>query len=82
MQYELASEARNATTSATSSASPIRGIGKPANTAALSTSSNWSPPVIGVSITPGWTELTRIPAGPSSMAAVLVMPRIAHFEAT
>ena len=43
-----------------------------------------SPPctrVIGVSIMPGWTELTRIPFGPSSIAATLVMPRIANLVA-
>src|SRR5689334_23075830 len=31
---------------------------------------------------PGWIELTRMPFGPSSMAAALVMPRIAHLVAT
>ena len=43
-----------------------------------------SPPctrVIGVSIIPGCTELTRIPFGPSSIAAHLVIPRIAHLVA-
>src|SRR6478609_7813853 len=43
-----------------------------------------SPPctrVIGVSIMPGWIEFTRMPLGPSSIAAHLVMPRIAHLVA-
>ena len=34
--------------------------------------------VIGVSIIPGCTEFTRIPFGPSSSAADLVIPRIAN----
>ena len=39
------------------------------------------PPIIGVSMMPGWIEFTLIPCGPSSMAAPLVMPRTAHFVA-
>src|SRR5680860_1109456 len=34
--------------------------------------------VMGVSIAPGWTELTRMPDGPGSNAAVLVRPRTAN----
>src|SRR6478735_3823467 len=43
-----------------------------------------SPPwtrVMPVSIMPGCTELTRMPLGPSSIAAALVMPRIANLVA-
>ena len=36
---------------------------------------------MSVSIMPGCTELSRIPFGPSSSAATLVMPRIANFVA-
>ena len=36
---------------------------------------------IGESIVPGTTTFTRMPLGPSSAAAVLVSPRMAHFEA-
>ena len=38
-------------------------------------------PLITVSMPPGWIEFTRMPWRPSSIAAVLVMPRTAHFEA-
>ena len=32
-------------------------------------------------MTPGCTEFTRMPSGPSSTAAVLVRPRTPHFDA-
>ena len=44
-------------------------------------SSRSVPPIIGVSMIPGWIELTLTPCGPSSIAAPLVMPRTAHFVA-
>ena len=37
--------------------------------------------IIGVSMMPGWIELTRMLNGPSSWAAPLVMPRTAHLVA-
>jgi hypothetical protein len=37
---------------------------------------------IGVSMMPGWFELTRMPSGPSSMAAAFVMPVTANLLAT
>ena len=37
---------------------------------------------MAVSIPAGWTELTRMPCGPSSIAAVLVMPVTANLLAT
>ena len=40
------------------------------------------PATIGVMIGPGWIDITRIPAGPSSSAAVFVRPRMPHLEAT
>ena len=36
---------------------------------------------IGVSTTPGWTELTRMPCGASSIAQALVIPSTACFIA-
>src|SRR5260370_24210740 len=36
---------------------------------------------VGVSITPGWIEFTRIPRRPRSCAADFVIPRDAHFVA-
>ena len=32
-------------------------------------------------VMPGWIEFTRIPRGPSSIAAALVIPRMANFVA-
>ncbi len=39
------------------------------------------PAVMGVAIGPGWIDITRMPNGPSSSAALLVRPRTPHLEA-
>ena len=67
---------------AMSSTSPTRPRGRWSNESG-GRSSGFSPPphAMGESIVPGTTALTRIPLGPSSAAAVLVSPRMAHFEA-
>src|SRR6185369_8883424 len=67
------SDARNSTRLATSSTSPARPSGR--------NEKSVIPPIIAVLIGPGWTEFTRILSLPSSLAAVRVRPRTAHFDA-
>ena len=44
----------------------------------------WASPAraMSVKIAPGWIEFTRMPFGPNSSAAALVIPRIANLLAT
>src|SRR5690606_19658953 len=71
-----ASEARNATTSATSSGVPAR----PSRVGGAPSSPQLLPPSVAkvddVLTTPGATALTRTPHGPSSTASALVAARI------
>src|SRR5581483_9038924 len=69
--YDAASEQRNATTPATSSAVPTRRNGVPDSAAARHESFAVTSAVSGVSMSPGDTQLTRI-AGAYSSAAVIV----------
>src|SRR3954463_2482043 len=75
VQYDESSLARNATTDATSSASPIRLSPATFLPTYLRPSSSITARVIGVSMPPGCTELQRILSAPYSIAATLVMPR-------
>src|SRR5438552_7054636 len=69
--YAAASEQRNATTPATSSALPTRCSGVLDSAAARHSSFDVTSAVSGVAISPGDTQFTRI-VGPYSMAAVIV----------
>src|SRR4051812_35270514 len=80
VQYEASSDARNSAMYAISMGSAMRGMGILAKTGATAAASPLGLP-ISVLTPPGWIEFTRIPKWPSSMAAVLVMPRMANFDA-
>src|SRR6266566_739781 len=71
---EAASEQSHTTASAISSGLPIRPRGSMAMICALRSGSLQALSVIGVWITPGQTQLTRIPCWAYSSAAVLVRP--------
>src|SRR6185369_5680212 len=77
VQYELSSLARNNATDATSLAAAVRPIG---TLRVMRSRSVGSWPSMSVSMRPGWIELTRTPRRASSMAALFVMPRTAHFD--
>jgi len=85
LQYDDRSEARNSATSAISIGCAFRRSGYAANidacSSALGMPSMPAGRTISVSTGPGWIEFTRIPRGPSSTAAALVMPRIANLLA-
>src|SRR5712691_3984317 len=70
---EAASEQSQTTASATSSGAPTRPMGR-AVICACRAGSRKALSVIGVWITPGQTQLTRIPCCAYSSAAVLVSP--------
>ena len=80
VMYAASSEARKTTSSATSSGVPSRLTSSFASHSASTwpgeRSFFWAS--IGVSITPGCTELTRMFCGASSIAAVFVSPRTPH----
>ena len=84
--YLAASETKNNTACATSSGS-IHGTGSrlPADRSAISRglapSSAASPSFMGVFTPVGWSEMTRILCGASSMAQDLVKPVNPHFDA-
>ena len=67
------SDARKTTVAATSSHLPIRHIGVDSISSAMVSSDKTE--FISVSITPGSTQLTVIPDGPSSLASAIVIPR-------
>ena len=71
--------ARHKTAWATSSWVPVRCRGVSSFRAARSAGD--SPAFIGVSMTPGATQFTRMPEGPSSWASAWVRPMSAAFEA-
>ncbi len=77
--YAAASDRRKATAAAISSGAPTRPIGAPGKLP----SPGWMPTgaVIGVSVMPGCTELTRILASASSTAPIFDRPRTPHLEA-
>jgi NAD(P)-dependent dehydrogenase (short-subunit alcohol dehydrogenase family) len=70
---------RKSTTAATSSTLPVRPSGVSLRVACRN--SGFAPAVMGVSMKPGWTVLTRMPRGPSSSAATWESPRSAHLLA-
>ena len=74
VRYDDASEARKRATCAISS-----GCAHLPNGALVKRSAP-KPAIISVSTTPGWIEFTRMPDGPSSMAAIFVSPRSAHLD--
>src|SRR5262249_44823617 len=83
VQKEAASDAMNATSSATSSGRPSRPIGCFATSGSRSDGSESKAALAsGVSITPGPTQLIRIPSAAYSSAAERVRPRTPCFEAT
>lgn len=80
----LSAEARKATAAAISSGRPLRPIGTPAASSALTAVAFSSPMAMstpGVSIAPGATVLTRMPLPFSSLAQVRARDRIAAFDA-
>ena len=79
--YDAPSEARNATASATSSGVPMRPAGSERSKAARRISSRRIQSAIGVSISPGQTQLTRTPRGPQSIARLRVNITTAPFDA-
>ena len=72
-------ESRNKTAAATSAAWPVRPSGVLAMFTVRKLSGAAS--VIGVSMKPGLTRLTRMPRSPSCMLADRVRPRRAHLLA-
>ena len=76
---EACSEARNNTACATSSGVPKRLTGV-SSTRVLNVSAS-SVAFISVWMTPGSTQLTVIPEGPSSLAMAMVKPRMAALVA-
>src|SRR3954468_1690748 len=78
--YDAASEQRNETTLATSSAEPTRASGVPDAAAASHSGFDVTSSVSGVAMSPGDTQLTRI-VGAYSTAAVIVRFTTAAFAA-
>ena len=78
--YDDSSEARNRATLAISSGLAIRRIGVVRTRASLLLAPKASTS-IGVSTTPGWIELTRMPKRASSSAPAAVIPVTAYFVA-
>src|SRR5262249_33972574 len=78
--YDDASDKRKSTTDDTSSTVP----GRRSDTRPVRSARSSS--VLGAvympvsAMPPGWTELTRMPDGPRSFAALFVKPRTAHFD--
>ena len=72
----LVSDARKATTSATSSGVPAR-----PSSGACASRSIVAGSCIGVAMGPGSTAFTLMPNSANSRAAVRVSPRAAHFDA-
>ena len=83
VQKPDSSEARNSTRLATSVGVPRRPTGNERASRSRLASSLMAgiPETMSVSMMPGCTELTLIPSRPNSLAATLVMPRTAHFDA-
>ena len=73
------SESRNTTSGATSSGTPARPSGVLAMFAVRKAAG--AAAVIGVSMNPGLTRLTRMPMSPSCMLATRERPRSAHLLA-